>query len=178
MVQVFENSHLYNNNFETVSLAYLNRYPNPFAKHVLSIDTLDNHIDNSGNLIITKLMVKTGRLPKFIKPILGTNLNSWIIEKTIINPKTKKLLTYSANIDHRKFIKVEEYLSFSKADEFSTLVKGKVKFSSNLFGFKQRIEDWSQQKFTNNLNKSTQGLVFVINELKAKNLWYKSGASA
>ena len=67
--------------FETTSLAYFNRYPNPYAKHVLSIDTIESYIDNQGQLCTTRLIVKTGRLPNFIKPILGNSLNSWIIEK-------------------------------------------------------------------------------------------------
>lgn len=166
MVQVFKTHHTYDHDFTTVSLAYLNRYPNPYAKHVLSIDTLDNHVDEHGNLIITKLMVKTGRLPSFIKPFLGPNLNSWILEKTVINPKTSKLMTYSANIDHRKFIKVEEYIYYSKIDEKSTNVSSKVMFSSNFYGFKQRIEDWSKQKFTSNLGKSRDGLDYVVKELQ------------
>lgn len=171
MVQVFRNEHIYNHDFKTVSLAYLNRYPNPYAKHVLSIDTLDNHVDQNGNLVITKLMVKTGRLPKFIKPFLGTNLNSWIIERTIINPKTKKLLTYSANIDHRRFIKVEEYMLYSEMDKVSTKLTSRVMFSLNFIGFKQRIEEWSRDRFTSNLNKSRDGLTHVMNEFKTKGFW-------
>lgn len=171
MVQIYKNSHVYDHDFKTVSFAYLNRYPNPYARHVLSIDTLDNHVDELGNLIITKLMVKTGRLPVFIKPFLGTDLQSWIIEKTIINPRTNQLLTYSANIDHRKFIKVEEYLTYSQVGENSTEVRGKVLFSSNFVGFKQKIEDWSRNRFTSNIDKSRHGLTHVMNELKQKKFW-------
>ncbi|EGV61529.1 Msf1-domain-containing protein [Yamadazyma tenuis] len=174
MVQIYKNEHIYPHDFKTVSLAYLNRYPNPYAKHVLSIDTLDTHVDNNGNLVITKLMVKTGPLPMFIKPFLGSNLNSWILEKTIINPQTKRLMTYSANIDHRKFIKVEEFLYYSEIDEYSTQLKSKVKFSSNLIGFKQRIEDWSKHRFASNIEKSRHGLTFVMNELKKQKVyWYE-----
>lgn len=173
MVQIFKNDYVYNHDFKTVSLAYLNRYPNPYAKHVLSIDTLDNHVDSLGNLVITKLMVKTGRLPAFIKPFLGTNLQSWIIEKTIINPKSNKLLTYSANIDHRRFIKVEEYLTYSKISDTATQVRGKVVFSSNFVGFKQKIEDWGRTAFTSNIERSKHGLTHVMNELNRKKLWYR-----
>ncbi|CAH6718781.1 protein Ups1p, mitochondrial [[Candida] jaroonii] len=166
MVQVFKNNFNYDHDFKVVSLAYLNRYPNPYAKHVLSIDTIENFIDNDGNLHITKLMVKTGRLPSFIKPFLGSNLNSWIIEKTIINPHTSKLVTYSANIDHRRFIKVEEYITYRKLSDGVTNVNNKVLFSSNFIGFKQRIEEWSRNKFTSNIEKSKDGLSYVMNELK------------
>lgn len=168
MVQIFENAYIYNHDFPTVSLAYLNRYPNPYAKHVLSIDTLDCHVDSSGCLLTTKVIIKTGRLPKFIKPFLGNSLDSWIIEKTIINPKTHHMLSYSSNIDHRKFIKVEEYLKYSAHTASATMVESKVKFSSNLIGFKQKIEQWSHNRFSSNMTNSREGLKYVMEQLKER----------
>ncbi|KAG7663810.1 uncharacterized protein J8A68_002670 [[Candida] subhashii] len=165
MVLYFENKHTYNFDFQTASLAYLNRYPNPYAKHVLSSDTLESYIDSEGRLCTTRVVVKTGRLPQFIKPLLGSNLNSWIIEKSIINPKTHTLLTYSSNIDHRKLLRVEEYLKYTK-DGNDTIVESKVKFSSNLIGFKQRIETWSHNRFASNIRNSREGLQYVMNNMK------------
>lgn len=247
MVQFFESNHAYQHDFKTVSMAYLNRYPNPYAKHVLSSDVLESYIDSDGCLRQTRLVVKTGRLPNFIKPFLGDNLNSWIIEKIIVNPKTQRLNSYTSNIDHHKFIRVEEYLTFSgnqspedqaanvistsapsspaeiSSEEYCdlkachnkasyttnfggrlfsnlkkpftyfsrsktnnttvvatggepelpvvsngivTTVHGKVKFSSNLFGFKQRIEQWSHKRFSSNMSNSREGLKYVMNRLK------------
>ncbi|RLV90567.1 Protein UPS1 mitochondrial [Spathaspora sp. JA1] len=165
MVHYFENEQKYNFDFETTSLAYLNRYPNPFAKHVLSSDTLESYIDSQGRLCTTRVVVKTGRLPQFIKPFLGNNLNSWIIEKSIVDSKTKTLYTYSSNIDHRKFIRVEEFLKYSSVGE-NTIVKSKVKFSSNLIGFKERIEQWSHNRFSSNMKNSREGLQYVMNNMK------------
>lgn len=174
MVQVFENTHVFNHDFPTVSFAYLNRYPNPYAKHVKSIDTLDNYVDGNGCLRTTKIIVKTGRLPKFIKPFLGTHLDSWIIEKTIVNPKTNHMLSYTSNVDHRKFVRVEEYLKYSADSAFTTLVRSKVRFSSNLFGFKQKIEDWSRNKFSSNMANSREGLKYVMEKLnERKGVWMR-----
>lgn len=167
MVQLLTSSYKYDYEFHMASYAYLNRYPNPYAKHVKSTDTIECRVDEDGCLRVSKLVVKTGRLPKFIKPFLGESLDSWIIEKTIVNPHTKKLLSYSANVDHRKFIKVEEYLKYTAQDDL-TVVEGKVKFSSNLFGFKQRIEEWSHRRFTSNLSQSREGLVYVMDKLKER----------
>lgn len=170
MVLYFENKHNYNFDFETASLAYLNRYPNPFAKHVLSVDTLDHYIDSQGQLCTTRVVVKRGKLPSFIKPFLGVaNLNSWIIEKSIINPKTKTLISYTSNIDHRKFIRVEEYIKY-KGDvgAGSTTVESKVKFSSNFFGLKSKIEEWSHKRFSTNIQNSRDGLNYVMTKLKER----------
>lgn len=176
MVLYFENQHRYNFDFETASLAFINRYPNPYSKHVLSVDTLESYVDKQGQLCTTRIIVKTGKLPKFIKPFLGVaNLNSWIIEKSIINPKTNTLVSYTSNIDHRKFIRVEEYLKYYSEKEdtsgtglSSTIVDSKVKFSSNLFGLKLRVEEWSHRRFMKNIQNTREGLNFVMMKVKEK----------
>lgn len=118
---------------------------------------------------MTRVIVKTGRLPNFIKPILGSNLNSWIIEKIVVNPISQKMLSYTSNIDHHKFIRVEEYLRYSTGLLLQdTAVKARVKFSSNLFGFKQKIERWSHNRFSANWKNSREGMKFVMNKLTPK----------
>lgn len=172
MVQIFENAYSYNHDFATVTLAYLNRYPNPFAKHVLSQDTLDTKVHLDGRLHTTKVIVKRGRLPKFITPFLGGSVDSWIIEKTCIDPATKTMMTYTSNIDHRKFIRVEEYLTYTgDVNDQTTSVVSRVKFSSNFYGFKQRIEEWSRNKFSKNLVNSKEGLKFVMDRFKSSGKW-------
>lgn len=169
MVLYYETNYDYNHSFETASLAYLNRYPNPFAKHVKSVDTLDVQLKD-GCLHIKRLILKTGRLPQFIKPFLGNALDSYIVENSIIDPKRKTIKSYTANIDHRKFIKVEEYLNYSSKAKFNTNVDYKVKFSSNFLGFAKRIEEWARNKFHKNITNTTQGLSFVMNQLNRRKL--------
>lgn len=176
MVLFYKNSHTYHHNFETVTLAYFNRYPNPYSAHVKSTDTIDVFIDSDGKLHQVKLIKKSGRLPQFIKPFLGKITTSWIIENTIVDPKTKEMVTYNCNLDHRKIIRVEEYntyrFDFEKNFTNSYVT---VKFSSGFkskFGFnlgiKDRIENWSKNKFSDNLIKSREGLKIVMDSVKEK----------
>lgn len=161
MVQVLSTKFTYNYDFLTTSVAYLNRYPNPYAKHVLSSDTIDTYVDSQGRLHTTRLVVKIGLLPDFIMPYLGSKVQSWVIEKSIIDPKLQKLLAYSANLDHHRFVKVEELLTYRCMDN-QTNLECNVKFLSNFFGFKKRIEAWTKEKFHKNLPNLTQGFMYVI----------------
>lgn len=165
MVQLLSTTQAYDVDFATASTAYLNRYPNPYAKHVLSSDTIETYVDDLGRLRTTRLVVKTGALPDFIKPFLGDKLNSWILEKSIIDPKSKKVWTYSANVDHRRFVKIEEYVNYDTTDENTTL-QVQVRFSSNFIGFKKRIEQWSRDKFHLNLGNSREGFMYVMNKFQ------------
>lgn len=168
MVQLVSLCHSYDVDFVTATLAYLNRYPNPYAKHVLSSDTLEHFVDDEGRLHTTRVVVKTGSLPDFIKPFLGQRLQLWIIEKSVIDPNAGTLLAYSANVDHRKFIKVEEFLTYNSGGKDTTNLHTKVRFSSNFIGFKSRIEEWSRDRFTSNMNNSRRGFVYVLEHLKSR----------
>lgn len=167
MVQFIKSSNSYDYHFNTASYAYLNKYPNPYAKHVKSSDTLEQYVDQNGHLRTTKLVVKTGSLPLFIKPFLGSRLDSWIIEKLIIDPRGGIMKVYTANVDHRRFIQVEEFLHYT-AEGLRTHIKSKVKFLSNFAGMKEKIEQWGQTRFQSNMRNSQEGLKFVMNKFKEK----------
>lgn len=165
MVQLVKYKQTFDYDFFTTSAAYLNRYPNPFAPHVLSSDTLECYVDEKGRLRTTRLVVKRGALPEFIRPFLGTSLVLWVIEKSIIDPAAKTVLAYSANVDHRKVVKVEEFLTYD-CSSGGTQLEVNVRFSLNFFGLKSRIEEWSKDKFTKNLANLRQGFMYVIKNLR------------
>ncbi|OBA16952.1 MSF1-domain-containing protein [Metschnikowia bicuspidata var. bicuspidata NRRL YB-4993] len=166
MVQIFKSSLIFDFDFKTTSVAYLNRYPNPYAQHVLSSDTLECFVDSEGRLNTTRLVVKKGLLPEFVKPFMGNkSLELWVIEKSIIDRNLKKVLAYSANVDHRRFVKVEEFLAYNCSLGLTNL-KVNVRFSSNFFGLKRKIEQWSRDRFTRNLLDHRNGFMYVINKLK------------
>jgi hypothetical protein len=70
-------------------LAYFRRYPNPFARHVLSVDVLSRHLDSYGRLHTTRLILKRGILPKWAArwlPVKGEGMDAWVLETSIIDP--------------------------------------------------------------------------------------------
>lgn len=176
MVLYYRNSHAFEYNFETVTLAYFNRYPNPYATHVKSIDTIDVYMDERGRLHQIKLIKKSGRLPQFVKPFLGKITTTWIVENTVVDPKSHEMTTYNCNLDHRKIIRIEEFNTYkynvaqNVTNSFVT-----VKFSSGFthrfafgLGIRERIENWSKNKFSDNLMRSRQGLRLVMDSVKEK----------
>ncbi|CAR26133.1 hypothetical protein ZYGR_0E01160 [Zygosaccharomyces rouxii] len=171
MVLWHKNAHVFNNDFNTVSLAFFNRYPNPYASHVLSIDTLSRELDNDGKLHTTRLIKKAGKLPRWVKPFLGRISESWIIEFSIVDPRQSTMRTYTRNLDHTKIIQVEEYTTYEQAKQNvrSTSCASQVKFSSGFnVGIRSKIEDWSRSRFDENIKKSRLGMVFVMQELEKR----------
>ena len=74
--------------------AYFIRYPNPFARHVLTVDVLDRYINPTTGQIHTKrLILKRGILPKWASKWLpsanmsgGRGLDAWIMEESVVDP--------------------------------------------------------------------------------------------
>ena len=65
-------------------------------------------------------------------------------------------------------------MKYSADSPFSTLVESKVRFSSNLFGFKQKIEEWSRNRFSSNMANSREGLKYVVDKLnERKEVWMR-----
>lgn len=168
MVLWHKNTHVFDNDFATVSLAFFNRYPNPYASHVLSIDTLSRETDSNGHLHTTRLIKKSGKLPRWSKTFLGKITDSWIIERSVVDPSRAVMKTYTKNLDHTRIIQVEEYTTYHREENSSkTFVTSEVKFSSGFqLGVKNKIEDWSRSKFDENIKKSRLGMAFVMQQLQ------------
>ncbi|WWD19323.1 hypothetical protein CI109_103781 [Kwoniella shandongensis] len=94
MVQVYKKTHSYPDPPPTPLLAFFLRYPNPFARHVLSVDVLDRTVNTTtGQIHTTRLILKRGILPKWATRWLpnaglsgGRGLDAWILEESIIDP--------------------------------------------------------------------------------------------
>ena len=148
MVLWHKNTHIYpNTNFHTFSYAFLNRYPNPFASHILSIDVLHTEFTNSENdnnknntLKITRIIKKSGKLPQWIKPFLGKINQSVIMEVLYVNKDRQVLESYTRNLDHTKIIQVEEYTEYKyNPGRESIEVESKVKFTSGFNAYRNRL---------------------------------------
>ncbi|WVQ64761.1 uncharacterized protein L199_002929 [Kwoniella botswanensis] len=94
MVQVYRKTHSYPDPPPTPLLAFFLRYPNPFARHVLSVDVLSRTVNPStGQIHTTRLILKRGILPKWATRWLpnaglsgGRGLDAWILEESIVDP--------------------------------------------------------------------------------------------
>lgn len=119
MVKFYESSFSYDYSFPAVTLAYFLRYPNPYAKHVLSTDVIDRHFDPATQrLSTTRLHLKRSKLPPAVvkllpKGILGSGsgsdaARSYILEKSVIDVREGWMRTESRNLEWTGILSVVE----------------------------------------------------------------------
>ncbi|KAI4133103.1 MAG: hypothetical protein LQ338_000368 [Usnochroma carphineum] len=130
MVKFYEGSFKYDYPFQAVSLAYFLRYPNPYAKHVLSTDVIDRHFDpDTRRLYTTRLHLKRSKLPPTVlkllpKGILGSNSDtgqSYILEKSIVDVREGWMTTETKNLEWTGILSVIEKQCYRRPDQSPVL---------------------------------------------------------
>lgn len=75
-MRLFSTSQVYPDDFSTVALAYILRYPNPFARHIISVDVLSRTVTEEGTLKTTRLILKVRSPPLLLRPSAGARSTS------------------------------------------------------------------------------------------------------
>lgn len=171
----YSQTYEYDCEWPVVSLAFLLRYPNPYAAHVLSCDVIDRTWSPTGTLCTTRLILKRGALPRWFPSGVLSRAESWIIEESEVDPFGKTLRCTTRNLDHVKVMQVcESTVLQSGANGYACLTHFlalNCPFSSNLrysktsqytearvmsnfgWGLAKRIENHGLAKFKANIQR-------------------------
>jgi PRELI-like family len=103
MAKYYENSTVFNYNWEQVLQGFWKRYPNPYSLHVLSEDTIQREIREDGKLYSKRVLTKTNRVPKWGERFFKAKFVC-IIEESLVDPKSKTLTTQTRNIGFNKIM--------------------------------------------------------------------------
>ena len=92
-----------------VTLAWFLRYPNSYATHVLSTDTLHQSFNPSTNTLkVVRLHLKRGKLPTWSKRFISHISEAWVIETTEVDLVNGRMNTKVRNLDNKRVLYVEE----------------------------------------------------------------------
>jgi len=136
MVLTHTTNHTYSHPFPTVTLAFFLRYCspqlNPFAKHVLSTDTLSSHVDAAtGRLHTTRIHLKKSRLPGAVLRLLPTSVtggvtdkSSYVLETSVVDMREGWMRTESRNLNFTSILSVLERQTYYAAPAAPTANAG------------------------------------------------------
>jgi len=171
MVRFFSQSHTYDDNWATVTLAFFLRYPNPFAAHVLSCDVIDRTLTPAGTLHTTRLILKRGNIPKWLPAGVAARSESWIVEESEVDAGGLRVNCTTRNLEHTKALRVVEQVALRSMEDGRTLQTTEARFLSRFgWGLTKRIESYASTKFRSNIEKSRQGIFLVLNLLRESRL--------
>ena len=91
----------------SVTNVWWQKYPNPRAVQVDSVDTLDRSIDEKGTLITRRLISASINTPLWLVA-LGFPGQTYVIEESRVNPFDKEMVMVSRNITGSDLLVVQE----------------------------------------------------------------------
>ncbi|XP_002740903.1 PRELI domain-containing protein 1, mitochondrial-like [Saccoglossus kowalevskii] len=150
--------------WDQVVSSFFQRYPNPRSKHVLTEDMLSYHV--KGNKLFTKkLYTKTNKLPKWGSSFVTGPKQVCVIEETILDPKAKKLTTYSRNVGYLSSIMVVEErceYTLNTEEQKWTSLKREAWVTSSIMGFSHAIQAFGIERFKKNCQSTLKGFQYIL----------------
>jgi len=170
-MRFYSQSHLYDDPWSIVSLAFFLRYPNPYASHVVSCDVISRTPTPSGSLLTTRLILKQGSLPKWAPKGIISRAESWILEESEVDPHGKIVRCRTRNLDHVKVMRVEETVVLRQAEAGKTLQTNEARIISRFgWGLTRSIENHGLARFKANVQRSREGVSLILSLLRQSRL--------
>lgn len=156
-----------------VRTAVWNKYPNPHAEHVVSVDVLSQSIDpTSGSLRTERIIGVRQGAPGWLKRIVGASDDTYVREVVMVNPLTKSFQMSSTNLSLSDYMLVKEYITYLPSPIPEETVFRQVAhitctnfFSGLLSSAGRKVEEWSYTRFNDNAAKGRDGLQSVLQSL-------------
>uniref|UniRef100_A0AC34F844 PRELI/MSF1 domain-containing protein n=1 Tax=Panagrolaimus sp. ES5 TaxID=591445 RepID=A0AC34F844_9BILA len=159
--------HIFDYGFNEVSAVFFDRYPNTFAKHIVSEDVIDRKITE--NTIFTKkLIVKKGA--SFLKSVPNwmSRLNTIQIvptlEESIYDRKSNTLVTYTRNISHIELFNMDEKSVYREVDSNRTSLSRELFVSVKYPRLSSIIERILVMSFRGSIRKTLSGIQEKLEE--------------
>eukprot|EP00095_Tigriopus_kingsejongensis_P007935 maker-scaffold169_size292178-snap-gene-1.31 protein:Tk07935 transcript:maker-scaffold169_size292178-snap-gene-1.31-mRNA-1 annotation:"preli-like" len=170
MVKYFQTVHTHPFGWDQVAEAIFQRYPNPFATHVLSEDTLHRRVQGSV-LYSRRFLTKTNRLPKWGESILfGVKRYVPLVEESIVDREKNVITTYTRNVGLSRFMSAVEKVEYSRDpnDSTRTIAVKEAWIESGLYGLRSAVKSYGMERFKQNCQRATQGFNHVLTHLQTQ----------
>jgi len=166
-------THTFEHSWQDISLASWKKYPSDNRPDVLSVDLVDRHFDpETGLLTATRLVIMEDKLPKFLQPIFGNN-QCICVEKSIVDPKNKRMVLHSQNISFEKIVTIKEsciYTQNPDNPECTDFVQTAT-VHAYPFGVAGNIERFLCNKFVRNAPLGREIMETTVQSVKEDNVF-------
>ncbi|KAJ2064376.1 Phospholipid metabolism protein [Coemansia aciculifera] len=171
-MRLFEATHVFKHDWETVSLANWRKYPNEQTPHVRHVEILNQDVDPvTGVLRTERLIMVRQNVPMLVRKIFGGD-TSYVLEYSEVDPRKQTLVMQSQNMTYSNLLSVGEYITYTPDPENSkhTLFtqSAQLKASGALCRFANKIEDICWNRFQDNAHIGKLGLEQVVSKILAE----------
>ncbi|KAI8977510.1 PRELI-like family-domain-containing protein [Mycotypha africana] len=164
--------HTFDYEWNLVSAAQWQKYPNDLCPHVVHVDVLNRRVDpKTGVLITERLITVKQNAPKILLKLVGAEETQYVREVSTIDPKAKTFKMTSQNLSLCNLLKCNEEITYTVSPEHA----GKTQFTSQasvrvggfLSKWENYIEDFSIKRFQQNAQNGKEGFLRVLEKFVA-----------
>ena len=159
--------HRYEFGWRELAISYWQRYPNRFAPHILSEDTVERRVGTDGRLWSRRMLLKTNRLPSWAERWVTTRWTP-VVEESLLDPKLRTLTTYTRNLTYQRVLSIEEKCTYRPDPanpNAATLLRREAWIRSSIRGFSGVIQRFGVKRFRDNITKANSGFTSVLHRL-------------
>ncbi|KAJ8396756.1 hypothetical protein AAFF_G00013550 [Aldrovandia affinis] len=172
MVKYFSCIGVLKSSWDQVFIAFWQRYPNPYSKHVLTEDIVFREVTPDNRLISRRLLTKTSRAPRWAERYLPVQMSccAYIMEDSIVDPQTKTMTTMTWNISHARLMSVEErcFYGVNSENGIWTQIKREAWISSSLYGLSRAFQEFGLARFKSSVTKTMKGFEYVLAKMQGE----------
>lgn len=165
----FNTEHVHPYSYDQVAQAIFQRYPNPFASHVLSEDTVYREIINGTTLYSRRFLTKTNKIPKWGERWLsGFRRSVPLLEESYVDSEQKTITIYTRNVGYSNFMTSIEKVVYKACpcNPNHTVALKQAWVESNFYGLRSAIKNFGIERFKNNCVKATDGFNHVLERIQ------------
>ncbi|KAI9505671.1 Phospholipid metabolism protein [Coemansia spiralis] len=171
-MRLFEATHVFKHDWETVSLANWRKYPNDKTPHVRHVEILNQDVDpETGVLRTERLIMVQQNVPTLLKKLFGGDA-SYVLEYSEVDPREKTLSMQSQNMTFSNLLSVGEHIVYKPDQENPkhTLFtqSAQLKATNTLCRFANKVEDMCWNRFNDNAHVGKLGLEQVLSKINAE----------
>lgn len=171
MAKYYHTEHTHPFSWDQVARAIFQRYPNPFASHVLSEDTVYREVINGTTLYSRRFLVKTNKIPKWGEKLLaGFARKVPLIEESYVDSRNKTITTYTRNVGMSNFMTVAERVVYKICphNPGQTIAVKEAWVESKFYGLRTAIKNFGIERFKANTVRATAGFNHVLERLQSQ----------
>merc|ERR1739848_465120 len=165
-MKIWTSEHVFNHNWETVTIGQWQKYPNPINQAVVGTDVVDRRVVD-GVLHSHRIITSDWGLADWVQRLIGTNRVCYASEKSLVDPKNRLMEMYSKNLTFNSYVNMEEKMTYTADpdDNSRTMCKQEMVVTVQGVPLTSYMEGIIVNTVSNNSSKGKAAIEWVVEKL-------------
>eukprot|EP00092_Neocalanus_flemingeri_P018172 GFUD01019669.1.p1 GENE.GFUD01019669.1~~GFUD01019669.1.p1 ORF type:complete len:244 (-),score=72.76 GFUD01019669.1:915-1646(-) len=165
-MKIWTSEHIFNHNWETVTVGQWQKYPNPHNQAVVGTDVVDRKVVD-GVLHSHRIISSDWGLAEWAQRLIGANKVCYASEVSMVDPKNRLMEMHSKNLSFCNFVNMEEKMTYTPdpLDSQRTLLRQETVVTVQGVPLTSYMEGIIVNTVSSNSSKGKAAIEWVVDKL-------------